>query len=123
MGTLDSLVVEDIKASTRIDSDGWKGYNNYGSLTDKYGKVLYDHKTVEHTKNFVDPISGACTNRIEGTWGIIKNWLRQERGVKHHILQSKLDEFMVRWNFCNMDNIILFWRMLEWISQEYKCHF
>ena len=64
--TLISIIKENINPGTTIISDCWKAYN---SLSEEGFK----HLTVNHSVNFVDPESGAHTNRIESTWGALKS--------------------------------------------------
>eukprot|EP00644_Phytophthora_capsici_P013677 jgi/Phyca11/117422/e_gw1.33.418.1 len=53
--------------------------------------MRYTHKWVNHSKNFVDPTTGACTNRIEGTWEVrVKHKLKKMRGIDKHLLPSYL---------------------------------
>ena len=42
-------------------NDLWAAYNTLGTLR-------YQYLTVNHTYNFVDPITGTCTNHIESVW-------------------------------------------------------
>ena len=56
-------------------------------------------------------------------WGVSKNWLRQKRGVLGTELPSYLDEFMARWNFCQMDKHKVFWRMLDLIAEFCPPHY
>ncbi|KAH7826454.1 putative Uncharacterized transposase-like protein [Monocercomonoides exilis] len=63
--TLLPIILEYIKPETIIMSDEWKAYeclNTYG----------YEHRTVCHKRNFVDPVTKACTNTIEGLWGTLR---------------------------------------------------
>ena len=46
-----------------IWSDCWKSNDRFPSLHEGYS-----HHTVNHSKHFVDPESGTCTNRIESDW-------------------------------------------------------
>ena len=48
---------------------------------------------VNHTHNYVDPITGAHTQSIEGTWNLCKNFL-PSCGVKPKNLDSYLSAFM-----------------------------
>jgi hypothetical protein len=57
-----------IKPDSTIISDCWAAYNNIKDLTTSEGFQMYDHYTVNHLTNFVDPVTGACTNGIEGLW-------------------------------------------------------
>jgi hypothetical protein len=38
------------------------------------------HRTVNHKKNFKDPVTGAHSNHIEGMWAVLKNELRRRFG-------------------------------------------
>ncbi|KAG1694216.1 hypothetical protein DVH05_021872 [Phytophthora capsici] len=63
--------------------------------------MRYAHQWVNHTKNFVDPVTGACTNRIEGIWEVkVKACMKSERGMKKVKVPSFLDECLWRtWYF------------------------
>ena len=63
--TLNKFALDTIAAGSRIDTDSWKGYNRICRLSDRE-VLLFDHKKVNHTDQFVDPDTGACTNGIEG---------------------------------------------------------
>eukprot|EP00644_Phytophthora_capsici_P017436 jgi/Phyca11/127269/e_gw1.67.124.1 len=61
----------------------------------------YSDSWVNHTLNFVDPISGTHTNTIEGLWETrIKRHIKSMRGMTKDKLDSYLDEYMWRsWFF------------------------
>ncbi|XP_026811178.1 uncharacterized protein LOC113552508 [Rhopalosiphum maidis] len=59
--TLHNIIQREVIARSTIHSDGWSGYNG---LSD----IGYSHNVVNHTENFVDPISKAHTQRIKSLW-------------------------------------------------------
>ena len=59
----------------------WIGYN-------------YIHQTVNHSVHFVDPVTGANTQRIESEWGHVKTKLvRTMRGTSSTLLPGHLAEY------------------------------
>ena len=69
--TLIPIIKRHVRPGTLIITDGWKAYlplSNHGFLHE-----------VNHSRNFVDPITGAHTNTIEGCWFHVKKHL--QRGV------------------------------------------
>jgi transposase-like protein len=81
-----SIIRRRIKPKTIIVSDCWKSYIN---LPD-YG---YIHYTVNHSKNFINPVTGACTNSIEGSWHLFRCSL-PSRGVKMSVIYLYMAEFL-----------------------------
>ena len=61
--TLLAVIQKWIAPGSIIWSDCWKSYNKIPELPQGYR-----HQTVNHSKNFVDPQTGTCTNRIECDW-------------------------------------------------------
>ena len=59
--TLIALIKKWIKPGSIIHSDCWKAYT-------KLSKLGYTHVTVNHSKQFVDRSTAACTNSIESDW-------------------------------------------------------
>ena len=53
----------------------------------------------DHSKNFVEPDSGAHTNTIKGVWALIKKKLRCMCGTLYEYILSYLDEFTWFRNF------------------------
>ena len=64
--TLVKIIKEKIVPGTTIISDCWKAYNSLGDEG-------YEHQTVNHTYNFVDPQTKAHTQNIERVWRDIKS--------------------------------------------------
>ena len=59
--TLIPIIKKWIKPGSIIHSDCWKAYS-------KLNKIGYTHVTVNHSKEFVNKSSAACTNAIESDW-------------------------------------------------------
>lgn len=57
--TLLPIIQKYILPGSTIISDCWKAYT-------ELEKFNYIHQTVNHSKTFEDPETGACTNTIEG---------------------------------------------------------
>ncbi len=64
----------------------WKAYN----YLEKHG---YHHLNVNHSKNFEDPVTGAHTNTIEGSWLHAKRSL-PEYGWKKDLMTAYLASFL-----------------------------
>ena len=73
-----------VKENSIIYSDCWKGYS-------KVLETFADHCTVNHSQNFVDPVSGTHTNTIEGNWCGIKLNIPYKNRTK-----TKINLYLVR---------------------------
>ncbi len=92
--TLEALIRQYIEPGSIIHSDQWPAYNN---LTVMPGiQPPYQHLTVNHTRNFVCPVTGACTNHVEVYWKNCKRRFKTMAGVHTSMLPSHLDEFLWR---------------------------
>uniref|UniRef100_A0A183BKY7 DDE_Tnp_IS1595 domain-containing protein n=1 Tax=Globodera pallida TaxID=36090 RepID=A0A183BKY7_GLOPA len=61
--TLLPLITQFIEPGSIVHSDMWRAYGGIPQLP--YG---YQHMTVNHTQNFIDPGTGAHTQSIESLW-------------------------------------------------------
>ena len=59
-----------------IHTDGWKAYNNIPTLSGGY-----THMVVNHSKNFVNPLTGAHTQNVERMWREVKRIRRMYEGL------------------------------------------
>ena len=73
-----------------IHSDCWRGYINLPNFVPRCTL----HETVNHSRHFVDPITGAHIQGIESAWNRMKTFLKQGRGCRRIYLQSFLNEHM-----------------------------
>lgn len=76
---------------TILKSDQWSAYSRVQSLCN-----VATRSTVNHSIEFVNPITGVDTQHVESYWNRVKTKLKRMRGC--HLLQlpSYLDEFMWR---------------------------
>lgn len=86
--TLTSIILGVVQPGSVIVTDEWKGYAH---LT----RAGFQHYTVNHSKNFVDPTTGYHTQNIERHWVDSKAWLKRARRPSH-LMQSHLDEVSYR---------------------------
>ena len=77
----------------QINSDGANVYKILSRLG-----MNYDHRTVIHENNFVNPADGTHTNWIENLWLNMKAKIKSLRGSQDRMLDAHLDEFIYRYN-------------------------
>lgn len=94
---------------TSIMSDEWAAYRSLSQQG-------YHHTTVNHTENFVDPVTGCHIQTIESFWANSKVHFKEMHGVKDSQLPAHLDETMFRWNNKKED---MFSLMLRKIAHFY----
>ena len=69
-----NLINENIASGSIIMSDMWRGYNNLETLL---AENNYTHLQVNHSQNFINPLTGAHTQAIEAFWSVMKRKLRR----------------------------------------------
>ena len=109
--TLLPLVEKNVVTGSTVVSDKWSGYNRLGDRE-------YKHETVNHSRNFVDPVTGSHTQAIERVWKEGKFWLQRARHAGPY-LQNHLDEVSWRCLRRNHPNGP-FGAMLEDIHMHYS---
>ncbi|CAF1090388.1 unnamed protein product [Brachionus calyciflorus] len=87
--TLLRIIYDRVEEGTTIISDSWSSYEKLKDLN-------FSHLKVNHKYNFIDPISGAHTNKIEGLWKHAKESFKQSNGCLRIHIKSFLDEFLWR---------------------------
>ena len=103
------LITTHIQPGTVIYSDQFTPYIPLNQLG-------YIHVSVNHSKNFVDPNSGAHTNTIEGVWALVKKKLKWMSGTLYEYIPSYLDEFT--W-FRNFGKDQAFEQLLKDIAEQF----
>ena len=96
--TLIPIITERIANGTTIMSDCWKSYDCLSTMD-------FEHLTVNHSYNFVDPNTEAHTQNIENLWWQIKRQL-PETYTRHEQLNLHLSEYI--WRKSKKDNCDLF---------------
>ena len=79
---------------TIIHSDQWRAYQQVHSLPN-----VAAHSTVNHSVEFVDPITGVHTQHVESYWNRCKTRFKRMKGCHESQLPSYLDKFMWRERF------------------------
>jgi transposase-like protein len=92
--TLHELISRHIAPGSIVHTDLWRGYIGIEELN-----VI--HRTVNHSRNFVDPITGVHTNTIEGLWNGVKTQIPARNRNKK--IANHLSEFI--WRKKNHDNL------------------
>ncbi|KAI6647569.1 Adenosylhomocysteinase B-like [Oopsacas minuta] len=95
--TLLHIIQRYVLPGTTIHSDEWTDYNVVPAAG-------YDHHTVNHSENFVDPIDGTHTQGIENAWGVVKKRQRRGQTTNPELLESHLIESC--WRRKNKGNIL-----------------
>ena len=86
--TLIPLIQKHVQVGTTITTDQWGAYNELENLG-------YSHLRVNHSENYVDPETGAHTQRIESCWRPLKYFLIRHSS-RHEHLPHLIKEFLWR---------------------------
>lgn len=94
--TLQQKIVQFVKPGTEIWTDCWRGYKDL----DKIGNVSqFLHKTVNHSRYFVDPATNTCTNMVESYWAKLKKYMRKLGVMNSKFWPEYVDQFMYKEHF------------------------
>jgi hypothetical protein len=77
--TLLQIVTNVCREGTKIYSDEWRAYNGLAS-------VGFEHFTVNHSVNFINPENGVHTQHIESYWNRVKRKVKMMNGVRRSCL-------------------------------------
>ena len=111
--TLLPIIEEHILPETTISSDAWRAYNNVSELDSNY-----EHEVVNHSKNFVNPVTKAHTQNVERMWREVKRVKRRYEGINSKDINAHIAEYLWRdRNGVNMSNS--FTKAVKLISETY----
>ena len=89
--TLLPIISRYISKSATLHHDDWPSYRSLSQLG-------YNDLVVNHTKGFKGP-NGACTNTVEGLWGVLKQRITRMHGIELSKLDSYLSEYTFRYYY------------------------
>jgi transposase-like protein len=90
--TLMPIITQYILPGTTIMSDQWRAYNGIAAAAG----MGYTHETVNHSLHFINPNTGANTQRIERSWKSAKERNKRHNGTHRQMIDSYLCEYMWR---------------------------
>lgn len=105
--TLAPLVRQYVLPGTTIMLNKWAAYNDTKELPEGY-----EHLTVNHRLNFIDPVTGACINTTESLWQKFKEAHKERYGTVRTLLDSYLAGFMWKRLF-KEDPLYHFWSQIS----------
>ncbi|BHF70363.1 hypothetical protein SprV_0301341300 [Sparganum proliferum] len=112
--SLRAVIKKWIAPGSVIVTDEWKGYARLASEG-------YRHLTVNHSVNFVDPVSRKNTNAIEAYWSRLKKKLREHGPIRGRNIWAHVDEAQYRlWYGLKADNLPQAWELfLKHVAKAY----
>ena len=100
-----------------IHSDQWGGYM-HGAIAAIPVVPPYIHQSVNHTRDFVDPLIGAHTNHVENYWKNLKMKFKAMSGTSRELIPGYIDEHNWR-QFNGKKTLIAYDNILDQISEYY----
>ena len=84
--TLSEVLMRRVAEGSIIYSDQWRGYVSFSEH--------FEHHQVNHSTNFVNPVDGSNTQKIEATWSVLKRALRKKGMFKSANKQTPFTSFL-----------------------------
>jgi transposase-like protein len=87
--TLNDVISTHVAEGSIVYTDCWRGYSGVTTLPG------IEHYTVNHSRNFVNPITGVCTNTVEG----VNSGLKRKIAVRNRVrdgIEGHLGEYVWR---------------------------
>ena len=82
------VICKHVLRGTTIVSDEWSAYKTLDIMSD------YHRISVNHSKTFKDPETGACTNKIEGAWAHLRRSF-PSTGIRERFIEDYLASFIM----------------------------
>lgn len=92
---LERVITSTISEGSTVNTDMWAAYMSIFSSPDSG----YIHGFVNHSENFVNPLTGAHTQSIEALWSRLKGTLRRKSQRSYIYLSEYIDEYSFRAKF------------------------
>ena len=87
--TLQQIIQKNVVVGTTIHTDMWGGYRNINTFG-------YIHKVVNHSQNFINPVDGTHTQKIERFWRGLKDIRKKYQGIPESEIDSHIQEYLWR---------------------------
>ena len=87
-----------VRPGSIVRSDEWRSYRQI------QGRTGLSHRTVNHSINFVEPITGVHNQNIESYWNVKKTLIKKMLGCQRKLLHWYLQEYMWRDRFDRNNN-------------------
>jgi transposase-like protein len=91
--TILPIIKDHVIPGTLIMTDEWRSYHRIPGIEG----MNYKHQTVCHSRTYVDEVTGAYTNTVEGMWAHLRRWLPQN-GVRKRFISEFLWCFVYKHN-------------------------
>jgi transposase-like protein len=103
--TLIKEIRDHILPGTIIHSDGWRGYTSISQHN-------YIHACVNHSQNFVDPVTGCHTQNIERVWRDMRGAIPRY-GISQKHYKFYLAEFLFKRIYAFDERIEAFFQIMK----------
>ena len=91
--TLLPILRKCLQPGSEVHTDDWGAYER---LEQHLPNHVARHWVVNHSENFVDPVSGVHTQEAESAWATLKDGVKKRRGISKEDVQAYLDDRMWR---------------------------
>lgn len=113
--TLLPIIQRVVAPGSVIVSDEWAAYRGIPNIPGNY-----THLTVNHSQNFVNPVTGKHTQNVESYWSRMKKSFKRMNGTKTDMTSSYIDEFMWRERY-GKSSRLAYLNILRHIAERYPC--